>query len=95
MLFPSLCSSSGEKRAADSESRRRPAVEDGRRPPDGDGGTEERAGSHEAAHESDLSQSVQSVRVEVRGKSRTEPQNPESEIKITFNVLNTVRANLG
>lgn len=92
MLFPSLCSSSGEKRAADSESRWRPAVEDSRRPPDGGGGAEERAGSHEAAHESDLPQGVQAVRPELRGTSRTQPQNPQSEIKILLHILNTVRA---
>lgn len=89
---PSPCSPSGEERAADSASRWRPAVADSRRPPGGDGRAEERAGSHEAAHESDLAQSVATVRSELRGTSRAQPRNPQSEIKITFDILNTVRA---
>lgn len=89
---PCPCSPSGEERAADSASRWRPAVADSRRPPGGDGWAEERAGSHEAAHESDLAQSVATVRSELRGTIRAQPRDPQSEIKITLNILNTVRA---
>lgn len=71
--------SAGEERPADSESSRGQAVDDNQRPAEGAGWAEDRAGSHAAPDEPDLSESEESDWTQPQGKNPTRPQYHESE----------------